>query len=88
MRAGRPTDMSRELEVVMWPPLRPARLRCERGSVIVVSPAGSLDLDQEIIGMDIHRVAAEVVALCDGELTRLGRFRCFGIASRGSQGKN
>ncbi len=26
-----------------------------------------------IIGMDIHRVAAEVVALCDGELTRLGR---------------
>ena len=26
-----------------------------------------------IIGMDIHRVAAEVVALCDGKLTRLGR---------------
>ena len=26
-----------------------------------------------IIGMDIHRVAAEVVALCDGELRRLGR---------------
>jgi transposase len=26
-----------------------------------------------IIGMDIHRVAAEVVALCDGELVRLGR---------------
>ncbi len=26
-----------------------------------------------IVGMDIHRVAAEVVALCDGELIRLGR---------------
>ena len=26
-----------------------------------------------IIGMDIHRVAAEVVALCDGELRRLER---------------
>lgn len=26
-----------------------------------------------IIGMDIHRVAAEVVALCEGELTKLGR---------------
>lgn len=26
-----------------------------------------------IVGMDIHRVAAEVVALCDGELVRLGR---------------
>lgn len=25
------------------------------------------------IGLDIHRVVAEVVALCDGELTRLGR---------------
>lgn len=26
-----------------------------------------------IIGMDIHRVAAEIVALCEGELARLGR---------------
>jgi transposase len=26
-----------------------------------------------IVGMDIHRVAAEAVALCDGELIRLGR---------------
>lgn len=26
-----------------------------------------------IIGMDIHRVAAEVVALIDGEVRRLGR---------------
>lgn len=27
-----------------------------------------------IIGVDIHRVAAEAVALLDGELTRRGRF--------------
>ncbi|MBY6059287.1 hypothetical protein KUV33_22980 [Leisingera daeponensis] len=26
-----------------------------------------------IIGMDIHRVAADVVALCEGELSKLGR---------------
>ncbi len=26
-----------------------------------------------IIGMDIHRVAAEVVALLEGKLTKLGR---------------
>lgn len=26
-----------------------------------------------IIGMDIHRVAAEIVALCEGELSKLGR---------------
>ena len=26
-----------------------------------------------IIGMDIHRVAAEIVALHDGQLTKLGR---------------
>lgn len=26
-----------------------------------------------IIGMDIHRIAAEVVALTDGHLSRLGR---------------
>lgn len=26
-----------------------------------------------IVGMDIHRVAAEVVALCEGELSKLGR---------------
>jgi transposase len=43
VRAGRRTDMSCELEVVIWPPLRLARMRCERGSVIVVLPAGSLN---------------------------------------------
>jgi hypothetical protein len=43
-------------------------MRCERGSVTVVSPASSLFLtskerSKRIIGMDIHRVAPEVVAL-------------------------
>ena len=38
MRAGRRTDMNREFEVVIWPPLRLARMRRERGSVIVVLP--------------------------------------------------
>ena len=31
--------------VVIWPPLRPTWLRCERGSVSVVLPAGSQDLE-------------------------------------------
>ena len=30
--------------VSSWPPLRPARLRCERGSVVVVSPAAPVTL--------------------------------------------
>ena len=38
MRAGRRTDMNREFEVVIWPPLRLARMRCERGSVIAAAP--------------------------------------------------
>jgi transposase len=41
VRAGRRTDMNCEFDVVIWPPLRLARMRCERGSVIVVSPACS-----------------------------------------------
>ena len=71
--------MNREFDVVIWPPLRLARMRCERGSVIVVSPAGSLFVTNQwrramrITGMDIHRVAAEVVSLLDGEIVKLGR---------------
>jgi hypothetical protein len=34
--------MSYELAFVRWPPLRLARLRCERGSVGVVSPAAPI----------------------------------------------
>jgi transposase len=70
--------MNREFDVVIWPPLRLARMRCERESVIVVLPAGSLlqpttEGDMRIVGMDIHRVAAEVVALHEGVLVKLGR---------------
>ena len=34
-------EVNREFELVTWPPLRPARMRCERESVIVVLPASS-----------------------------------------------
>ncbi len=47
-------------------------MRCERGFIIVVSPPGSPDVtdqeeDMRIVGMDIHRVAAEAVTLIDGK---------------------
>ncbi|WP_352522320.1 MULTISPECIES: transposase [unclassified Mesorhizobium] len=41
-----------------------------------------------IIGMDIHRVAAEVVSLLDGEIVKLGRFKCCATSSRSSPGRN
>lgn len=34
--------MNCEFERTIWPPQRLARMRCERGSVFVVLPAGSL----------------------------------------------
>jgi transposase len=64
--------MNCEFEVVIWPPLRLARMRCERGSATVVLPARS-PLEHAFIGMDIHRVAAEVVVLHEGKVTKLGR---------------
>lgn len=53
-------------------------MRCERGSVFVGLPAGSLFVTNDggnraYFGMDIHRVAAEVVSLLDGEIVKLGR---------------
>jgi hypothetical protein len=43
--------MSCELGLVSsWPPLRPARLRCERGSVVVVQPTAPLAENLEGIG--------------------------------------
>ena len=53
-------------------------MRCERGSVGVVLPVGSRRLNRggqrvRIIGLDIHRVFAEAVALEAGRLIRLGR---------------
>ena len=55
-------------------------MRRERGSVIAVQPASSREEEEltigarmRIIGMDIHRVFAEVVALDEGVIKRLGR---------------
>jgi transposase len=55
-------------------------MRCERGSVGVVLPAGSRSQQAEteekgmrIIGLDIHRAFAEAVTWENGRLTRLGR---------------
>lgn len=55
-------------------------MRCERGSAGVVLPAGSRDLDRaeegraiRILGLDIHRSFAEVVALEVGVLSALDR---------------
>src|SRR3954451_19155137 len=65
--------------VSSWPPLRPTRLRRERGSVVVVLPTCSrLDRGEEqamrrVIGMDIHRTFAEVVFWEDGRLRPAGR---------------
>src|SRR5262245_30704106 len=64
--------------VSSWPPLRPARLRCERGSVVVVQPTApepSLEGDgmTRVIGMDVHRTFAEVVFCEDGRLRWYGR---------------
>lgn len=52
VRASRRTDMNCECEVVIWPPLRLARMRCERGSVIVVLPAAPCRTDHG--GRDAH----------------------------------
>jgi transposase len=55
-------------------------MRCERGSVVVLPASSRLlttseeeDMRHGVIGMGLHRVFAEVVALLDGKTTRLGR---------------
>jgi hypothetical protein len=68
--------------VVSWLPLRPTRLRRERGSVVVVWPTAPVALRREeqemqrVIGMDIHRTFAEVV------FWEAGRLRAGGRAGR------
>src|SRR4051794_29672252 len=65
--------------VSSWPPLRPTRLRRERGSVVVVLPTapitnrGEEQAMRRVIGMDIHRTFAEVVFWEDGKLRHAGR---------------
>jgi hypothetical protein len=43
VRAGRPLNHGLRARAVIWPPLRLARVRCERGSVVAVLPACSPD---------------------------------------------
>jgi transposase len=80
VRAGRPLNHGLRARAFIWPPLRLARMRCERGSVVAVLPAGSrVEMMQgvgeamRIVGLDIHRVFAEAVMLDDGRVIRLGR---------------
>src|SRR3954463_1972162 len=62
-----------------WPPLRLARLRCERESVDVVLPTGSPPTstskeDQlRAVALDVHRDFCEVALIEDGELRSAGR---------------
>jgi transposase len=80
VRGGRPQDDGLRARAFIWPPLRLARMRCERGSVVAVLPASSRRTEitqggpgMRIIGFDIHRVFAEAVMLEDGKIKRLGR---------------
>src|ERR1700758_2371410 len=62
--------------VSSWPPLRLARLRCERESVGVVSPAAPMTgryIMGRVVGMDIHRTFGEVVIWENGVLQHMGR---------------
>ncbi|MHC2382739.1 hypothetical protein ACVIU7_009686 [Bradyrhizobium liaoningense] len=65
--------------VSSWPPLRLARLRRERESVVVVSPAAPVMCSAEevrmrrIIGIDVHRTFGEVVFWENGRLRHAGR---------------
>lgn len=79
--AGRPIHtMSRELELVAGRPLRLARLRRERRSVVVASPAAPAITSgreeaqmRRVIGIDVHRTFGEVVIWEDGILRHAGR---------------
>src|SRR3954465_2162780 len=62
-----------------WPPLRLARLRCERGSVDVVCPpvlplpTNSEEDELRAVALDVHRDFCEVAIVDDGELRSAGR---------------
>ena len=60
------------------PPLRLARLRCERESIGVVSPTAPVTMERRremrrVIGIDIHRIFGEVGMWEDGRLRSFGR---------------
>src|SRR3954465_11386608 len=64
-----------------WPPLRLARLRCERGSVDVVCPpvlpfvADSEEDEVRAVALDVHRDFCEVAILAEGRLRSAGRIQ-------------
>ena len=47
VRAGRLLDHGPRARAFIWPPLRLARMRCERGSVVAVLPASSRQVNSE-----------------------------------------
>ncbi len=77
-KVGRPLSHHElRARVSNWPPLRPTRVRCERGSVDVVLPRLLLNKnegqDMRVIGLDVHRSFAQVAELEDGVLRQRGR---------------
>src|SRR3954465_14980904 len=64
-----------------WPPLRLARLRCERGSVDVVCPpvlpaVGDGEEDEvRAVALDVHRDFCEVAIVAEGRLRSAGRIQ-------------
>src|SRR5918994_391964 len=65
--------------VVIWPLLRLARVRCERGSVSVVWPTGSRgylteqEREMRIIALDVHRSFAQMAILENGVIRDAGK---------------
>jgi hypothetical protein len=71
----------RRARVGSWPPLQPARLRCERGSVVVVRLAAPL---AKTWGDRMRRVILrEVVFWEDGRLRWYGRVDMTGAGPEG-----
>ena len=64
-----------------WPPLRPARLRCERGSVdVVCPPVLPVFVDDEegevrAVALDVHHDFCEVAIVAEGRLRSAGRIK-------------
>src|SRR5215204_306135 len=61
-----------------WPPLRLARLRCERGSVDVVCPPVLSRVNDEedrvrAVALDVHRDFCEVAIVAEGRVRSAGR---------------
>lgn len=72
--------------VSSWPPLRLARMRCERESVGVVLPAGLPvrgGMPLRFIGLDVHREFAQIAIVEGGQGRHAGRIPTTPAALRG-----